>query len=100
MRSSPTFSRLNERIRRSKRSGRIVLGAVLLVSLVFAVVLVQALLLAAEASRPDLAVRAFLGLILLGGLDFFSLLAIRRQHRMLNEAREELEEMVRSIARD
>ena len=70
-------------------------GGVLLVSVVFAAVLVQGLLLASNAGRQDLVLRAFIGLGLLAGLNIFSLVMVRRQHRMLDEAREELEEIVR-----
>jgi hypothetical protein len=87
--------RLEERIERSKRSGKIVLGGVILVSLVFGFVLVQGLFLAMEAGRGDLVGRAVFGLMLLVGLNTFSLILIRRQHRMLDEARQELKEMVR-----
>jgi len=72
-----------------------VVGGVLLVSVVFAAVLVQGLLLASNAGRQDLVLRAFIGLGLLAGLNIFSLVMVRRQHRMLDEAREELEEIVR-----
>ncbi len=91
---SSTLARLEARIQRSKRSGKLVLGGVLVVSLVFAAVLVQGLFLAQEIQREDLVIRAFLGLALLAGLNIFSILAIRRQHRMLDEARRELEEIV------
>lgn len=89
------MNRLDERIQRSKRSGKIVLGGVILVSLVFGVVLAQGLFLALEAGRRDLVGRAVFGLVLLLALNAFSLLLIRRQHRMLDEARRELQEMVR-----
>jgi hypothetical protein len=72
-----------------------VLVGVLLVSLVFGVVLVQGLLLAREGGRTDLVIRAMAGLALLVGLDLFSLIMIRRQHRMLDEARADLQELVR-----
>lgn len=90
-----SLERLDERIRRSKRSGKLVLGGVLLVSLVFGVVLVQGLLLAEQGNRGDLVWRAALGLALLLALDLFSLLLIRRQHRRLDEALEEMRELVR-----
>jgi phosphate/sulfate permease len=86
---------LDERIRRSKKTGKTVLVAVVLVSLVFAVVLTQGLSLALEASRSDLVIRALVGLGLLAGLNLFSVVLIRRQHRVLDEAREELEALVR-----
>ena len=90
----PKLKRLDLRIRRSKRSGKIVLGAVVLVSLVFGMVLVQAFSLAQEAGRRDLVVRALVGLGLLVGLNLFSVFLTRRQHRMLDEAREDLEALV------
>ncbi len=86
--------RLDQRIRRSKRSGRIVLGGVFLVSVGFAAVLVQGLVIALDVGRSDLVGRGFFGLALLLGLNVFSLALVRRQHRMLDEAREELEELV------
>ena len=89
------MKRLDLRIERSKRSGKIVLGGVILVSLVFALVLIQGLFLSANAGRMDLVLRAVFGLMLLTALDVFSFILTRRQHRMLDEAREELEELVR-----
>lgn len=88
------MNRLDERIQRSKRSGKIVLGGVILVSLVFGVVLAQGLFMAVEAGRGDLVGRAVFGLVLLLALNTFSLVLIRRQHRMLDEARRELQDMV------
>jgi hypothetical protein len=68
---------------------------VVIVSIIFGAVLIQALLLALRGGRGDLASRAFMGLGLLAGVNLFSILLIRRQHRTLDEAREEMEEMVR-----
>lgn len=82
---------MEERIRRSKRSGKVVATGVLLVSMVFGAVLVQALILSETAGREDLALRALGGLALLVGLNVLSAALTRRQHRMLDEAREELE---------
>jgi len=87
------MKRLDQRIQRSKRSGKIALGGVLLVSVVIGSVLVQGLLLALEAGRGELVGRAVLGLALLVGLNGFSFILIRRQHRSLDEAREELLEL-------
>jgi hypothetical protein len=87
--------KLDQRIQRSKRSGKLVLGGVFLVSVAFAAGLVQGLFLALEAGRTDLVGRGVFGLVLLLGLNLFSLVLVRRQHRMLDEAREELEELVR-----
>ncbi len=89
------MKKLDQRIQRSKRSGKLVLGGVFLVSVAFAAVLVQGLFLALEAGRTDLVGRGVFGLVLLLGLNLFSLVLVRRQHRMLDEAREELEELVR-----
>jgi protein-S-isoprenylcysteine O-methyltransferase Ste14 len=86
--------RLDHRIRRSKRSGKIVVVGVFLVSLVFAVVLTQGLSLAIDEGEEGLVVRALVGLSLLVGLNLFSVVLIRRQHRLLDEAREELETLV------
>jgi ABC-type protease/lipase transport system fused ATPase/permease subunit len=86
--------RLDERIRRSKRWGKIVLGGVLLASLLLGVVMAQGLLLALEAGRDDLLVRAGCGLVALLALNVFSVVLTRRQHRMLDEARKELEDLV------
>ncbi len=96
MHGSPSLTRLDARIARSKRSGRLVLIAVLVVSAAFAVVLVHGLGLAREAGRGDLWGRGVLGLALLVGLNLFAALAVRRQHRLLDEARRELAELVRS----
>ena len=90
MSQPPKLRRLEERIRRSKRSGKLVMGGVLLISIPFAVVLVQGVRLALEAERSGPAVRGFLGLGLLVGLNLFSFILIRRQHRMLDEAKEDL----------
>ncbi|MGW8267077.1 MAG: hypothetical protein ACWGSQ_11965 [Longimicrobiales bacterium] len=88
------MKRLNERIRRSKRTGKIVLGGVLLVSLILGAVLVQAFSLALTGGRWGLVWRAAFGLVLLLALDAFSIVLTRRQHRRLDEAREELRELV------
>lgn len=88
------MKRLNERIRRSKRTGKIVLGGVLLVSLILGGVLVQALSLALTGGRGDLVWRGAFGLALLLALDAFSIVLTRRQHRRLDEAREELRALV------
>jgi hypothetical protein len=92
---APKLSRLDRRVERSKRTGKIVLVGVLLVSMVFGAVLIQGLLLAWEGGRTDLVARAAAGLALLVGLDLFSLIMIRRQHRMLDEARADLQELIR-----
>ena len=97
MTEAPKLKRLDERIRRSKRTGKIVLGGVAVVSLVFAVVLTQGLSLALEGGRNELVIRAVVGLGLLVGLNFFSVVLIRRQHRVLDEARKELEDLVRPL---
>lgn len=88
------MKRLDERIHRSKRSGKIVLGGVLLVSLVLGGVLVQGMLVALDGGRGNLAGRAAFGVALLVVLNSFSIYLIRRQHRRLDEAREELRELV------
>ena len=87
--------RLDDRIRRSKRSGKLVVAGVLLVSLAFAVVLVQGLFLALNGGRADLVIRAVFGLALLVGLDLFAVVMMRRQHQILDEAKAELEELAR-----
>jgi hypothetical protein len=92
---APRLKRLDLRIQRSKRAGKVVLAGVGIVSIIFGAVLVQALLLALEGGREDLVTRALVGIGLLGGLNLFSILLIRRQHRALDEAREEMEEIVR-----
>lgn len=94
MTGGPKLSRLELRIQRSKRNGKIVLGAVLLVSVAFALVLTQGLSLALEAGRGDLVVRAWVGLGFLAGLNLFSVTMIRRQHRLLDDARKDLEALV------
>lgn len=95
MTGTPRLKRLDLRIRRSKRAGKVVLIGVGLVSLIFGAVLIQALLLAVAGGRDDLVNRALMGIALLAGLNLFSILLIRKQHRALDEAREEMEEMVR-----
>ena len=95
MSPAPGLPRLEERIRRSKRFGKMVLAGVLLVSIVLGSVLIQGLFLALEAQRQGLVVRAGLGLGLLLAVDLFSVFLIRRQHRMLDEAREDLQEIIR-----
>jgi len=86
--------RLDRRIRRSKRSGKLVLAGVLAVSAVLGLFLVQALVLAGEAGRGDLMARALVGLGVLLLLDVASILLVRRQHRLLDEAREEFRALV------
>ena len=90
--------RLEERIRRSKRSTKVVVAGVLLVSVAFAALLIQGLFLALDAGRTDLMVRAILGLALLSGLDVFAVVMMRRQRRILDEAKEELEGLVKGEA--
>jgi hypothetical protein len=92
---APKLKRLDLRIRRSKRAGKIVLAGVAIISLIFGAVLIQALLLALEVGRGELVSRALAGIVLLAGLNLFAILLIRHQHRTLDEAREEMEEMVR-----
>jgi hypothetical protein len=91
----PRLDRLDRRISQSKRRGKVVLGGVLLVSSAFGAILIQGLLLALEADRSDLILRAWIGLGLLAGLDLFSVILIRRQHRRLDEAREDLVALIR-----
>lgn len=95
MTPAPVLHRMNHRIRRSKRAGKLVLAGVLLVSLVLGSVLVQGLLLALDGERQDLVFRAVLGLGLLVAVDLFAIVSTRRQHRMLDEAREDLQGMAR-----
>jgi len=71
-----------------------VLAGVILVSLALGYPLFQGLFLALEAGREDLIIRAFLGLGLLAIVIVFSVILIRRQHRSLDEAREELNALV------
>ena len=94
MAEAPKLKRLDQRIRRSKRAGKFVLGGVALVSLVFGLVLIHGLSLAREAGRQDLVLPAVAGLGLLVGLNLFSVILTRRQHRILDEAREDLETLV------
>lgn len=94
MGESPKLVRLERRIRRSKRRGKAVLGGVLLASVAFGGVLVQGLLMAVEVGRDDLVIRAWIGLGLLLGMDLFSAVLIRRQHRVLDGARGELQELI------
>jgi len=95
MAEAPKLKRLDLRIQRSKRTGKIVLAGVAFVSLIFGAVLIQALLLALEGGRGELVTRALAGIGLLAGLNLFAILLIRHQHKTLDEAREEMEEMVR-----
>jgi hypothetical protein len=95
MGDSLRLDRLDRRIAQSKRRGKLVLGGVLLVSLVFGATLIQGLLLALEAGKGDLILRAWIGLGLLAGLVLFAAFLIRRQHRRLDEAREDLVALIR-----
>ena len=95
MAEPPKLDRLDRRIAQSKRRGKQVLGGVLLVSLAFGAVLIQGLLVAMEAGRSDLILRAWIGLGLLAGLNLFAVILIRRQHRRLDEAREDLVALIR-----
>lgn len=94
MRKEPGFRRLDRRIHRSKRSGKVIFLSVFLVSLVLGGVLVQGLRLAREAGRNELVVPGLMGLGILVALNVFSGLLARRQHRLLDEAREELQRLV------
>ncbi len=64
-------------------------------SLAFGAALVQGLSFALQAGRNDLITRALVGLGLLVGLNLFSAVLIRRQHRILDEARKDLQALVR-----
>jgi hypothetical protein len=94
MEGAPRLTRLERRVQRSKRAGKLIMLGVLLVSVVFGAVLLQGLLLAHDVGRTDLLARAMAGLLLLVGLDLFSVIMIRRQHQMLDEARADLRELV------
>jgi hypothetical protein len=88
------LKRLDERIRRSKRLGKIAVGGVLLMSLTFGGALVQGLLLALETGEDDLVARAIRGLCCLTLLNIVSLALIWRQHRTFDKARTEMQELV------
>jgi hypothetical protein len=91
--------RLDERIRRSKRTGKISVLVVLVVSLVLGSVLAQALVLARGTGQDDLASRAIFGIGLLVVVNLFSAGMAWRQHRLLDQARSELSTLVRDPAR-
>jgi len=74
--------------------GKIVLGGVLLASVAFGGVLVQGLVLASEGGRGELVARAWIGLGLVLVLDLFSVVLIRRQHRVLDGARADLQALI------
>ncbi len=94
------MTRLDERIRRSKRRGKISVVVVLVVSLVLGSVLSQALALARSTGQDDLASRAIFGIGLLVVLNLLSLTLTWRQHRLLDQARLELDELVRGPAQN
>ena len=85
--------RLDERIRRSKRRGKISVVVVLVVSLVLGSVLSQALALARSTGQDDLVIRAIFGIGLLVVLNLLSLTLVWRQHRLLDQASLELDEL-------
>jgi hypothetical protein len=89
-----SLKKLDQRIKRSKRTGKIALVGVGLVSLACGSLLIQGLLLAREAGHPELMWRTALGLVIVVGVDLFSLVFIRRQHRLFDEARKELTELI------
>lgn len=89
------MTRLDRRIIRSKRRGKVVLAGVVLVSAGLGTVLLQGLFLARNAGEDGLVARALLGLGLLAAMNIFSLVLIRKQHRMLDEAREDLRSLVK-----
>jgi len=87
--------RLDERIRRSKRRGKISVIVVLVVTLVLASVLAQALALARSTGQDDVVTRAIFGIGLLVVVNLFSVAMSWHQHRLLNRARSEMDELVR-----
>jgi hypothetical protein len=87
--------RLDERIRRSKRRGKISVVLVLVVSLVLGSIMSQALALARSTGQNDLVTRATFGIGLLVLLNLFSVTLAWRQHRLLDKAGEEMNELVR-----
>jgi hypothetical protein len=89
-----SLKKLDQRIKKSKRTGKIALVGVGLVSLACGSLLIQGLLLANETGHPELMGRAALGLVIVVGVDLFSLVFIRRQHRLFDEARKELKELI------
>ncbi len=92
--------RLDERIRRSKRRGMISVVVVLVVSLVLGSVLAQALVLARSTGQNELVTRAIFGIGLLVVLNLLSLTLVWRQHRLLDQASLELDELVRGPAQN
>lgn len=94
------MTRLDERIRRSKRRGKISAVVVLVVSLVLGSVLSQALALARSTGQDDLVTRAIFGIGLLVVLNLFSVTLAWRQHRLLDQARLELDELARGPAQN
>jgi hypothetical protein len=74
--------------------GKVVLMGVLLVSVALGYPLLQGIFLASDSGREDLIIRGFLGLGLLAGLVVFAVVMTRRQHRKLDEARQELSSLV------
>jgi hypothetical protein len=91
---SVRLKKLDERIRRSKRLGKIALGGVFLMSLTFGGILVQGLILALETGQDDMVFRAIRSLCCLALLNLVSIALIWRQHRAFHEARTELQELV------
>jgi hypothetical protein len=91
--------RLNERIRRSKRRGKISVVVVLCVSLVLGSVLAQALVVARSTGQDELASRAVFGIGLLVVVNLLSIAMAWHQHRLLDEARSEMEELIRGPGR-
>ena len=87
--------RLDERIRRAKRRGKISVVVVLVVSLVLGSVLAQALALARSTGQEQLATRAIFGIGLLVVVNLFSVALAWHQHRLLDQARSEMDELVR-----
>jgi hypothetical protein len=88
------LKKLDERIRRSKRLGKIAVGGVLILSLTFGGVLVQGLLLALETGHDDMVARAIRSLSCLTLLNIISIALTWRQHRTFDKARAELQELV------
>ena len=92
--------RLNERIRRSKRRGKIAVIVVLVVSLLLGSVLAQALIVARGTGHDEVVSRVFFGIGLLVALNVFSVALAWRQHKLLDQARSEMIELVRGPTRN
>jgi len=91
------LKKLDQRIKRSKRTGKVALSGVALLSLACGSLLLQGLLVARATGDSEVMARAVVGLVIVVSFDLFAVFLIRRQYRLLDEARRDLQELIGAL---